>query len=103
MQIINLSDIGGYDMRREQISQLRGDCTASYSISGYKATTIGEFVDEVLAECKEEWGYFNSIYEYRYGHLLNEIPEEISKQRISKIYGDGGWTRMDYKFITEEE
>lgn len=93
-------------MRREQISQVRGDCMASYSISGYKAKTIGEFVDEVLAECKGEWGYFrdeNYISEYRYGHLLKEIPDEISKKRISKIYGDGGWTRMDYKFITEKE
>lgn len=95
-------------MRRERISQVRGDCTASYSISGYKAKTIGEFVDEVLAECKEEWGYFtyenyNIISEYKYGHLLKEIPEEISNKRISKIYGDGGWSRMDYNFITEEE
>lgn len=93
-------------MRRETISQLRGDCTASYSISDYKAKTIGEFVDEVLAECQGEWGYFtdenyNRISEYRYGHLLNEIPEEISKKRISKIYGDGGWTRMDYIIKTE--
>lgn len=95
-------------MIRKQISQLRGDCTVSYSISGYKATTIGEFVDEVLAECKEEWGYFedeyyNKISEYRDGHLLKEIPEEISKKRISKIYGDGGWTRMDYIIKTEKE
>lgn len=93
-------------MRREQISQVRGDCTASYSISDYKAKTIGEFVDEVLAECRGEWGYFtdenyNRISEYRYGHLLKEIPEEISKKRISKIYGDGGWTRMDYRIKTE--
>lgn len=95
-------------MRREQISQLRGDCTVSYSISGYKATTIGEFVDEVLAECKGEWGCFtdekhNIISEYRNGHLLKEISEEIAKKRISKIYGYGGWTMMDYKFITEKE
>lgn len=95
-------------MRREQISPVRGDCTASYSISGYKAKTIGEFVDEVLAECKGEWGCFrdenfNRICEYKYGHLLKEIPEEIAKKRISKIYGDGGWTNMDYKFITEKE
>lgn len=93
-------------MRRELISQVRGDCTASYSISDYKAKTIGEFVDEVLAECRGEWGYFtdenyNRISEYRYGHLLKEIPEEISKKRISKIYGDGGWTRMDYIIKTE--
>lgn len=93
-------------MRREPISQVRGDCTASYSISDYKAKTIGEFVDEVLAECRGEWGYFtdenyNRISEYRYGHLLKEIPEEISKKRISKIYGDGGWTRMDYIIKTE--
>lgn len=93
-------------MRREQISQVRGDCTASYSISDYKAKTIGEFVDEVLAECRGEWGYFtdenyNRISEYSYGHLLKEIPDEISKKRISKIYGDGGWTRMDYIIKTE--
>lgn len=95
-------------MIREQISQTRGDCTASYSIDGYKATTIGEFVNEVLTEFKGEWGCFtdekyNKISEYRKGHLLKEIPEEIAKKRISKIYGDGGWTRMDYKFITEED
>lgn len=93
-------------MRREQISQVRGDCTASYSISDYKAKTIGEFVDEVLTECKEEWGYFtdenyNIISEYSDGHLLKKISEKIAKKRISKIYGDGGWTRMDYRIKTE--
>lgn len=95
-------------MRRERISQMRGDCTASYRVRGYKAKTIGEFVDEVLAECQGEWGYFedknfNRISEYRYGHLLNEIPDEIAKKRILEIYGDGGWSRMDYNFITEED
>lgn len=90
-------------MEREPISNMRDDCMVTYRVSGYKATTIGEFVDEVLAECKEEWGYFNSIYEYRDGHLLKEIPEEISKKRISKIYGDGGWTRMDYIIKTEDD
>lgn len=95
-------------MRREPISDMRGDCMITYSIRGYKAKTIGEFVDEVLTEFKGEWGCFtdekyNKISEYRNGHLLKEIPEEIAKKRISKIYGDGGWTNMDYKFITEED
>lgn len=95
-------------MRREQISQVRSDCTAFYSIKGYKATTIGEFVDEVLTEFKGEWGYFrdgnyNRISEYRYGHLLNKIPDEIAKKHILEICGDGGWSRMDYKFITKED
>ena len=34
-------------MKLTMISEIRGDETASYIVEDYKATTIGEFVEEV--------------------------------------------------------
>ena len=84
-----------------------GDETTPYLVTDYEAKTIVEFINEVL-ENKSEWGYiavkdisktmfcWNSRIEYRYGKLLNEIPDSWKQLNIKKIIACGGWTRMDY-------
>lgn len=84
----------------------RGDCTAPYKVTNYKSTTVREFIDEVIRERSNEWGYFsinggfvlnNDRCEYRYGKLLYDFPDSsVLDKRIDHINGDGGWSRMDY-------
>lgn len=93
-------------MKTEQISKTFSDETAAYNVCDYKATTIGEFVDEVLKESQSDWGYikvgeFKS--EYRYGKLLSELPKHILSQSILNVRGYGGWSRMDYIITNENQ
>jgi hypothetical protein len=109
-------------MNFKAISKIRGDETQRYDITDYKATTVGEFVDEVLSgNGKNEWGYFEFIrvkpqkvgnwnvppewdrYEYKRGSLLDKIPDTLLNKRIERVTGDGGWSRMDYDITVVEE
>lgn len=90
-------------MKLTQISSTRGDCTATYSITDYKATTVGEFINEVLTERPSEWGYIEDnnhhrIVEYKYGKVVasNVTAENLLDKQIIKIIGNGGWSLMDY-------
>lgn len=47
------------NMKLTRTSEIRGDETASYIVEEYKATTLGEFVEEVLKERPHEWGYIS--------------------------------------------
>lgn len=82
----------------------RGDCTAPYEVSDYKAKTVGEFIEEVLKEKADEWGYISvdglQICEYKHGALLAKPKEMYLNREITKISADGGWTRMDYSICT---
>lgn len=90
----------------KQTSKVRGDETASYAVSNYKAKTVREFVDEVLQNTRE-WGYVKVVVdgvswlsypecEYRWGKLLSTLSSEYLDKEILSIEGDGGWSRMDY-------
>ena len=101
-------------MNFKATTKLRGDETRGYDVTDYKATTVGEFVGEVLSgNGKKEWGDFRISkengdwtdyhkYEYKRGELLETIPYDVFKCRIKNVTGDGGWSRMDY-FITVAE
>lgn len=96
-------------MKLTQISQTRGDCTASYNVTDYKSTTVGEFIDEVLKEFPSEWGEFrdeydNQIAKYNNGTIVatNFSAVRLIDRRIVKIVGDGGWSRMDYLITIED-
>ena len=82
----------------------RGDCTALYEVSDYKAKTVGEFIKEVLKEKADEWGYISvdglQICEYKHGALLAKPKEMYLNREITKISAEGGWTRMDYSICT---
>lgn len=109
-------------MNFKATSKIRGDETQSFDVTDYKATTVGEFVDEVLSgNGKDEWGYFEFIrvkpqkvgnwnippewdrYEYKRGSLLDKIPDTLRNKRIEHVTGDGGWSRMDYDITVVEE
>ncbi len=82
-----------------------GDCTAPYAVMLDKEYTVEEFVNAVLTN-KAEWGYIGIEHkgatfgapncEYKYGHLLNELPQEVLCEKVVSARAHGGWTRMDY-------
>lgn len=97
-------------MKLTAIGRTMGDETTPYKVTDYQAKTVVEFVNEVLKEEPKEWGYFEVKHEtrgflfsprieYRYGKLLNEIPDDWQHKEIEKIESCGGWSRMDY-YIT---
>ena len=89
-----------------------GDATSWYYVEPKKGCTIGDFIDEVLKNNKDEWGcidlflntdqsYTKRILslEYRYGKLITPIAFEIRPFKIIKGIANGGWSCMDYKLI----
>ena len=96
-------------MKFTQTATTGGDETAPYDVSDYQAKTIVEFIHEVLAQSPNEWGYievkdgpaceefhWRTRIEYRYGELLNDIPEAWLYRKIVSVTAAGGWSRMDY-------
>jgi len=91
-----------------------GDCTAPYKVELDSPYTVGEFIKEVLMKCSNEWGDFEvrtaggwfhpTIFrvEYKYGKLMENIPEEIASLSIVKASSCGGWTAMDYNIIVND-
>lgn len=80
-----------------------GDAMSTYDVTS-EARTIRDFVLEVLTNRKNEWGCFciDRMYEYRYGNLLNNIPDIVLNQEIDyPIKANGGWTSMDYRISTK--
>ena len=82
-----------------------GDETTPYSVTDYKARTVVEFVNEVL-ERRREWGEIAvqglGCVEYRYGELLNPVPDAWQYRVIGSVGACGGWSRMDYHIIAGE-
>ena len=80
----------------------RGDCTCPYSVRGYNARTLREFINEVITETPKEWGYIDinpmeRRVEYRWGDILkNEFDDATLDREIDTVSADGGWSRMDY-------
>ena len=98
-------------LKFEQTSRIRGDETSSYSVTVQRENvTLREFINYILTERKGEWGYIgiqragepwhspSYQIEYRWGEIVaDNIPDDIKDRIIpSKIFGDGGWSRMDY-------
>lgn len=90
------------------------DCTALYDVILDKPYTAGEFVEKVLVTRSNEWGNFDVMgrgsdyfhptarVKYRYGKLLETLPENLLSMQIERIKAHGGWTNMDYQlYITE--
>lgn len=89
------------------------DCTAPYDVKLDKPYTVGEFINEVLTTCPNDWGFFDvrrkgSVYftrmvrfAYNYGKMECSIPEEFASLPIKDVNASGGWSRIDYNLITE--
>lgn len=94
--------------KRIQSGRYGSDCTAPYDIVLEKDYTVEEFINAVLCEYCDEWGYFgvydgksvfgNPECEYSHGSVLNSLPENILQTKILSVDASGGWTRMDYMF-----
>ena len=93
----------------------RGDCTAPYKIELDKKYTVLTFIQEVLRNKPNEWGYIgikshdpDGLFfgkpriEYRGGEVLGGIENmpiyfvELLTTNVKSASADGGWTRMDY-------
>lgn len=99
----------GLVMRFTKIGVERGDCTYAYKVDGYSARTVREFIDEVLHERPQEFGYIavggmfisHPCCEYRYGKLLSTLSDDLLDKRIVRVDADGGWSNMDYALYVE--
>lgn len=94
-------------MKFTQIGKTMSDETTPYQVAGQKARTVREFINEVLEEKPNEWGYISvgkhfyqsgaiGVCEYRYGKLVTEMPTHALDVEIKEISAFGGWSRMDY-------
>lgn len=100
-------------MKFESISPILGDCTQYFKVTDFP-DTVGELVDQILLR-ESEWGSIKidmgkgiglfdlEKYEYRYGTLIDQIPDEILAAKIKEVLANGGWTCMGYLIIAEGE
>lgn len=98
-------------MKFEPISPIFGDCTQNFKVTDFP-DTVGELVDQILLR-EKEWGsikidmgkgihFFDlETYEYRYGTLIDQIPDEQLAAKVKIVSANGGWTYMSYLIITE--
>lgn len=101
-------------MKFIQIHPTSRDCTTLYDVELSRPYTIKEFVDEVLSARPDEWGCFHILRngdtlfsttakcEYRYGKMLNQIPDTFLSRQILKVKAIGGYSAMDYYIRIKE-
>lgn len=94
--------------KRTQCTHTYGDSSAGYEVELDQEYTVGSFIEEVLANHADEWGYIginngkNEIFrdlkcEYRHGEITSKnLPEEILGISVDQVSAYGGWTKMDY-------
>ena len=105
-------------MRFIQTHSMGSDCTAPYDVVDYQAKTVVEFINEMLQQCKREWGSIRvwvkglpiigkdhplsqTHIKYKNGELLGEIPEEWQYKEVVKVIAAGGWGNMDYRIYVK--
>ena len=98
-------------MRFIQTHSMGSDCTAPYDIVDYQAKTAVEFINEMLQQCKSEWGDIEvwadngpldyKRINYKRGELLDEIPDVWQYKEVVKVIAAGGWGRMDYRIYVK--
>ena len=98
-------------MRFIQTHSMGSDCTAPYDIVDYQAKTVVEFINEMLQQCKIEWGNIavwagNKPLDYKHinykqGELLEEIPDAWQYKKVKKVIAAGGWGNMDYRIYVK--
>ena len=98
-------------MRFIQTHSMGSDCTAPYDIVDYQAKTAVEFINEMLQQCKSEWGDIEvwagnnpldyKCINYKRGELLDEIPDAWQYKEVTKVFAAGGWGRIDYRIYVK--
>ena len=85
-------------MRFQQIGRTVGDETTPYKVTDFKSRTVGEFIQEVLKENPNEWGYISVG-----GHFLSTGTEDyflrcqtsflvLRLERFWQVVAGQGWT-----------
>ena len=94
----------------EYIGPTGGDCSAPYAVkftNGIKPT-VTEFIDHILKERNDEWGYVNIKHtnngiKYKHGEIISdELDEDTKSLHIAEACAFGGYTRMDYYLDLED-
>ena len=97
-------------MRFIQTHSMGSDCTAPYDVVDYQAKTVVEFINEMLQQCKSDWGDIDvwvdnrplpGCVDYKRGELLGEIPDAWQYKEVTKVIAAGGWGRMDYRIYVK--
>lgn len=96
-----------------QSTPVGGDCTCGYDVEMDKEYTVGEFINDILADKKKEWGSFYiytgpSVFKYvgfgyHYGELRVPICNEILEKKIEKVSARGGFSNMNYEIYLKRE
>lgn len=92
-------------MKFTQTHAVGGDETAPFDLSEYPAK-VTDFIAEVLKRT-HEWGDIevrgHGCVEYRYGELLDEIPDEWKGLMIRDAKAAGGWSYMTYYLFVKPQ
>lgn len=98
-------------MKFEATSRIFGDCTQNFKVTDFPET-VEKLVEQILSRTNE-WGsiridmgkgigFFElEEYEYKYGILIDQIPDEKLDAKIKSVTANGGWTYMSYLINTE--
>jgi len=98
------------NFRLSQAKEERSDCTAPYDVIIIENGTVGDFIDAVLKNRSEDWGYIGinsneSVFgkpkmEYKHGKAINrEALSDFESKQVKSVTADGGWSRMDYVIL----
>ncbi len=94
--------------------QMGSDCTGPYRVEMSGPCTVKEFVECVLEQFPNEWGYIGiakkgEIFgdpniEYAKGRIITENRlEGVESKPVLKAGAHGGWSRMDYRLDIGED
>lgn len=101
-----------------KIGDDRSDCTAAYTVDLCKDCTVAVFVNEILRCRSDEYGDIKIFFKetpgwiikspeamctYKYGKMLSSLPEVYTSKKVLSASADGGWSRMDYCLVIENE
>lgn len=89
-----------------------GDATSTYDGHLNQPLTVREFIDAVFEQYPDEWGgirIWNSAYtsylEYSRKHItyISSQFNDYLNKKIKSFSASGGWYRMDYTLMLENE
>lgn len=89
------------------IGNTSSDCTTPYGISMDHPYSVKEFIEDMLAQFPDEWGYIQ-LYKrgeiwgdnivrcrYRNGHLQASLPDKYMDREVYAAEAWAGFSRMD--------
>lgn len=93
-------------IRLKAATDMFQDCTQGFTVILDKNYTVKEFIDQIVKQRRNEWGYFRlkmkkdpfgkRICEYRNGEYGDILLPDILNRDIEIVSAHGGWSAMDY-------